>query len=135
MATDNEANVSGGNTLLRLASVNVDNQGESYFGYVEAADPPGTPKERNFPIAYWQVWQTKPGYYADFRTVDAPKALAVMSGRLEVTVSTGETRYFSAGDTFFLQDVRGKGHAIRTIGKLATSVMLITLTDFVPELP
>ena len=122
---------------IRLASVNVDEQGESYFGEVEAAEPPGadgrTPIERLFPLTSWQVWETKPGYFADFKPADAPKALAMMSGRLEVTVSTGEKRYFSRGDLFLLQDIAGKGHAIRTIGKETASVMLMTLKNVMSE--
>ena len=118
---------------MRLWSVNVDAHGDSYFGTVEASDPPGSTKERLFPYAYWQVWETQPGHFADFKTVDTPKCLVLMTGKLEVTVSTGEKRYFSRGDTFFLQDVRGKGHTIRTIGREATQVMYMTMKGLVAE--
>ena len=118
---------------MKLASVNVDDNGDSYFGEIETSNPPGTNKERELPIAYWQVWETHPGYFADFKTVDAPKALAMMTGKLEVTVSSGEKRYFSRGDTFLLQDVRGTGHAIRTVGRESTQVMLITMKNVIPE--
>src|SRR4051812_14000461 len=84
---------------LRLASVNVDDQGDSYFGVVEAADAPGpdgrAPSERLFPLSAWQIWETKPGFFRDYKPVAEPQAWAVMKGRLEVTVSAGEKRHFS----------------------------------------
>ncbi len=112
---------------MKLASVNVDDKGESYFGEVETANPAGSNKEREMDVAYWQVWVTQPGHFADFKPVEEPKVLALMSGKLEITVSTGEKRYFSRGDTFLLQDLKGKGHALRTIGIEPCQVMLVTM--------
>ena len=40
----------------------------------------------------------------------------VMRGVVEVTVSDGEQRRFSAGDLIVLDDTRGAGHATRVIG-------------------
>ena len=44
------------------------------------------------------------------------QVFCVMSGDVEVTVSDGEQRRFSAGDLIVLDDTRGKGHATRVIG-------------------
>ena len=121
---------------LKLISVNVDDQGDSYFGEVEAADAPsatGRAEERNFPLTAWQLWETKPGFSRDFKPVPEPQALSIMTGRLEITTSLGEKRYFSRGDTILLQDIAGKGHAIRTIGKETASVMLMTLKGVMSE--
>lgn len=111
---------------IKLSSVFVDAAGDSYFGEVDAVEP-GTTKERTFDLTSWQVWETKPGFVSDFKPAAAPQALAIMSGRLEVAVSAGEKRFFSRGDIFLLQDISGKGHAVRTIGKELTSVMVMTL--------
>ncbi len=111
---------------MRLPSVFTDANGDSYFGEVAATQPDST-AERIFDLTAWQVWETKPGFQSDFKPVAEPQALAIMTGRLEVTVSTGETRYYSQGDIFLLQDTSGKGHAVRCIGKELTSVMLMTL--------
>lgn len=40
----------------------------------------------------------------------------IMRGVVEVAVSDGEQRRFSAGDLIVLDDTRGKGHATRVIG-------------------
>jgi uncharacterized cupin superfamily protein len=116
---------------MKLTSVFVDDQGQSYFGEVESDDPKG--RERQQDIAYWQVWETKPGHFADFAPVDAPKCIAMMSGKVEVVVSNGQRRFFSRGDTFLLQDTKGKGHAIRTIGAENMSAMLITMKEMMTE--
>ncbi len=110
---------------LMIASVNVDDKGESYFGEVDTLDSAG--RERPQDVAYWQVWETKPGHFADFKPTEEPRCVAMMTGKLEVTVSTGEKRYFSRGDTFLLQDTTGKGHAVRTIGIEPCQAMLITM--------
>jgi uncharacterized cupin superfamily protein len=116
---------------MKLTSVFVDDQGHSYFGEVESDDPKG--RERQQEIAYWQVWETKPGHFADFAPVDAPKCIAMMSGKVEVVVSNGQRRFFSRGDTFLLQDTKGKGHAIRTIGAENMTAMLITMKEPMTE--
>jgi hypothetical protein len=110
---------------IRIISINADDNGDSYFGDHEAGDPRSS--DGRIPVDYWQLWQTLPGHFADFKPVEKPQFLAIMAGKLEITVSTGETRYFSRGDTFLIQDIRGKGHAIRTVGAEPCAAMLITL--------
>jgi uncharacterized cupin superfamily protein len=101
----------------------VDEQGNSYFSEVDCLDDQN--RERVQESGAWQLWETKPGNYADFKPSTDPTAVAMMSGKLEVTVSSGEKRYFSRGETFLLQDVGGKGHAIRTVGVETCSALLI----------
>ena len=112
---------------MKLASLNVDDKGESYFGEVESANPAGSNKEREQDVAYWQIWETQPGHFQDFKPSEEPRCLAVLSGKLEITSSLGEKRYFSRGDTFLLQDVKGKGHATRTYGWEVCTVLLVTM--------
>lgn len=116
---------------MKLTSVFVDDQGHSYFGEVESDNGKGG--ERQQEIAYWQVWETKPGHFVDFTPVDGPKCIAMMSGKVEVVVSNGQRRFFSRGDTFLLQDTKGKGHAIRTIGAETMTAMLITMKEMMTE--
>ncbi|MSO99048.1 MAG: DUF861 domain-containing protein [Rhodospirillaceae bacterium] len=112
---------------MKLSSLYVDDKGESYFGEVECANPPGSNKEREQDVAYWQIWETQPGHFQDFKPTPEPRCLAVLSGKLEVTASTGEKRYFSRGDTFLMQDLTGKGHAVRTLGWEPCNVLLVTM--------
>jgi hypothetical protein len=116
---------------MKLLSLNVDDQGQSYFGTVESADKAG--KERPMPIDYWQVWQTEPGHFTDFKPSDAPRCIAMMAGKLEITASNGERRCFARGDVFLFQDIRGRGHALRTIGFEPCSAVVVTMKDIMPE--
>ncbi len=49
----------------------------------------------------------------------APKrqAFFCLSGKMEIKVSDGETRAFSAGDAILAEDTSGKGHEIKVIGE------------------
>jgi hypothetical protein len=108
---------------LILSAVNVDDHGNSYFSEVDCLDAQN--RERVQDSTAWQLWETTPGHYADFKPSTGPTAVAMMSGKLEVTVSAGEKRYFSRGETFLLQDIGGKGHAIRTVGVENCAALLI----------
>jgi hypothetical protein len=112
---------------MKLPSLNVDEQGQTYFGEVESADAAG--KERKMPVAYWQVWETQPGHVADFTTVDLPKCVAMTGGKIEVTASNGEKRWFNRGEVFLLQDIKGKGHTIRTLGFEPHTAVVVTMKD------
>ena len=114
-----------------LSSLNVDSKGDSFFTRVETAHP-GNGPYREMDVAYWQLWETQPGHFQDFKPSDAPRCLAVMSGKLAITSSLGETRHFARGDTFLLQDVAGKGHAVHTYGAEPCTVLLITMKQIMP---
>lgn len=114
---------------MKLSSLFTDENGDSYFDYVESASPPDSNKERQQDTLYWQIWETQPGHFADFKPTDAPKCCAMLSGKMEVTTSLGEKRYFSRGDTWLMQDLKGKGHAIRTVGWEPCTVLLCTMKD------
>ncbi len=111
---------------MKIPSLNKDTKGDSYFTYVESANPT-TSKPREQDIAYWQIWETLPGHFQDFRPSEEPRYFGVLSGKLEITSSVGERRYFSRGDTFLIQDMGSKGHAIRTYGLEPCQVIRITM--------
>ncbi len=103
---------------MKFISIYVDENGHSYFGEV---DLPQTGNERRVSaksqdVEYWRVSKTLPGHYVDFKTVDDPQIISVMSGSMELTVSNGEKRYLSRGDMIVLKDTSGQGHCTRTVG-------------------
>ena len=51
---------------MKLASLNVDSKGESYFAEIDTNNPSNT-HYREMDVAYWQIWVTKPGHFADFK--------------------------------------------------------------------
>ena len=96
---------------MKLATILTDKDGETYFSEVESDDPPGSNKERVQQSDGWLVWRTQPGHFRDWKPVATPECHVFMSGKAQVTVSTGEKRFFSRGDILVLQDTNGKGHA------------------------
>jgi uncharacterized cupin superfamily protein len=118
---------------MKISSLYADDKGESYFAEVETANPPDSNKERVQDVLYWQIWETQPGHFQDFKPTDAPRCCAMLSGKLEVTASTGEKRYFSRGDTWLMQDVKGRGHALRTVGWEPCTVLLVTMKEIMAE--
>ena len=117
---------------MKLPSLNVDASGHSYFTDVESTDPTKGNQPREQEIAYWQFWETQPGHFQNFKPSEDPCCLAVLSGKLEITSSLGERRYFSRGDLFLLQDVSGKGHAVRTYGLESCTVLRIGMKQVMP---
>lgn len=110
---------------MKLPSLNTDANGDSYFTEVESLNTGGRPREQD--IVYWQIWETQPGHFQDFKPIEEPFFLGVLSGKLEITSSLGERRYFSRGDVFFLQDLKSKGHAIRTYGAESCNVIRLAM--------
>jgi uncharacterized cupin superfamily protein len=110
---------------MKLPSLNVDSKGDSYFTEVESVDNNNRPRQQD--IAYWQIWETQPGHFQDFQPSEAPRYLAVLSGKVEITSSVGERRYFSRGDTLLIQDIGGKGHTVRTYGWEPCTILRITM--------
>ncbi|MEE8307852.1 MAG: cupin domain-containing protein [Gammaproteobacteria bacterium] len=114
---------------MKITNIHVDDHGHSYFGEV---DLPQSGNERRISakpqeVKYWQMSRTLPGHYVDFTQVADPMFVSVLSGRMELTVSNGEKRYFSRGDMFMLQDTAGQGHCTRTLGYEACETLLIAM--------
>ncbi len=51
----------------------------------------------------------------------------MLSGTAEITVSDGDVRRFSAGDTVLLQDITGKGHQTQVVGEEEVLVAAVQL--------
>jgi uncharacterized cupin superfamily protein len=118
---------------MKIPSLNVDAKGDSYFTEVESADPSKNNRPREQDIAYWQFWETQVGHYQDFKPIEDPCCFAVLAGKLEITSSVGEKRYFSRGDTVLMQDTSGKGHTVRTYGIEPCMVLRIGMKKMMTE--
>jgi len=117
---------------MKIPNVYVDEHGHSYFGVAELAqrgDPTRRVQAANQPLRHWQIRDIKPGHFIDFKPNPAPQFVSVLSGNMALTVSNGETRYFSRGDMVLLQDISGQGHTTRTLGHDPCRTLVITLTD------
>ncbi|GII76177.1 hypothetical protein Sru01_11590 [Sphaerisporangium rufum] len=66
------------------------------------------------------------GYTGDFHPAPRRQIMTLISGSLESTVSDGETRRFSPGNTMLVEDTSGPGHSTRA---LADCVMVVSQLD------
>jgi hypothetical protein len=61
------------------------------------------------------------------------QVFCVLRGAIEVTVSDGERRRFSAGDVIVLDDTRGSGHSTRVVGAGDLVIFGAVLADQEPS--
>ncbi|WP_367323350.1 hypothetical protein [Streptomyces sp. HUAS ZL42] len=66
------------------------------------------------------------GYEGDFHPAPRRQIMTLISGSLECSVSDGETRTFSPGNTQLVEDTQGKGHATKA---LEDCVMVVSQLD------
>ena len=70
--------------------------------------------------------RTMPGDYAmDFHCTEVRQYVVVLSGAVEMQVSSGERRLFASGSIILVEDKTGKGHQSRSVnGQERTSLFL-----------
>lgn len=114
---------------MKIPNIWVDGRGHSYFGDAELVQsgPTRRVQAKNQDVLYWQMGAIMPGHFIDFRPSETAQFVALMSGRMSMTVSNGETRYFSRGDMFLLQDLTGQGHTTRIVGHEPATFLRITM--------
>jgi uncharacterized cupin superfamily protein len=52
-----------------------------------------------------------------------------LTGEVEITVSDGEKRHFGPGSILLAEDVTGKGHISRGVGKSERRTLFVPLAD------
>lgn len=115
---------------MKIPRIYADEMGHSYFDDTELKQT-GDPRRRiqaaTQDVEYWQIRQIKPGHVIDFKRAEAPQFVSVLAGNMALTVSNGETRFFSRGDMFVLQDVKGQGHLTKIVGHDTCTTLILTL--------
>jgi hypothetical protein len=70
-----------------------------------------------FPLEWASTWHPAPHRQFYFQ----------LSGTLEVKVSDGQVRQFSAGSLVLLEDITGKGHCTRVLGSAVVKAVFVRL--------
>jgi uncharacterized cupin superfamily protein len=68
-------------------------------------------------------------YFIDWHNAPRRQFVVNLSGDVEITVSDGEKRTFGAGSILLAEDVTGKGHISRGVGKSERRTLFIPLAD------
>lgn len=120
---------------MKYTRIYSDAGGESHFEdvsvNVEPVDfaPPAPPLNLAAPLeAERAILCTIPkGWYGDWHPAPRRQFYVQMSGELEVQVSDGEIRRFSAGSLVLLEDTAGKGHLSRVVGSSGVDAAFVQL--------
>jgi hypothetical protein len=73
------------------------------------------------------------GWVGDWHPAPRRQFYFQMSGELEVEVSDGEIRRFSAGSLVLLEDTTGKGHLTRVVGSTGVDAVFVQLPAVAEE--
>lgn len=69
------------------------------------------------------------GWFGDWHPAPKRQFFCCLTGEIELTASDGEKRVFRAGDVFLLEDVAGKGHQTKVVGKEDFVAAIVQLAD------
>ena len=120
---------------MRYDSIYSDSDGESHFGEIDMelveADyaPPARPLQVSEAVkAERAIFFRAPNdWIGDFHPSPRRQLYVGLTGALEVTVSSGETRHFGPGSVVLLEDTEGKGHATTVVGDTDAEGLFIHL--------
>lgn len=121
---------------MKYVILYTDNKGESHFKNTEVNfesvnfAPPAPPVELSDYVAVnrFVFFKTPAGWVGDWHPAPKRQFFCCFSGKFEMTASDGETRVFSSGDVFLLEDVTGKGHKSRVVGGEDFTAGVVQLT-------
>lgn len=65
------------------------------------------------------------GVFEDWHPTPNAQMLIVVQGEVQVGVSSGEVRTFTAGDVVMMEDNHGKGHTTRTVGDVPHIALMV----------
>lgn len=112
-----------------------DASGESHFEDVSVKvepvnfAPPAPPLNLAAPIdsARTILCEVPAGWLGEWHPTPRRQFYFQISGELEVQVSDGEIRRFSAGSLVLLEDTSGKGHLTRALGSSVVDAVFVQL--------
>ncbi len=120
---------------MRYTRLHTTADGESHFSEVEVElhstdfAPPAPPIPVSAPIDADRVLFARlpAGFDGDPHPTPARQFWTQVSGTVEVSVSSGETRSFGPGSVLLLEDTTGRGHVTRVPGHLDVLGVLVQL--------
>ena len=120
---------------MKYTRIYCDVDGESHFEdvYVEVAPvdfaPPASPLNLAAPLEAERavLCEFPAEWFDDWHPAPRRQFIFQMSGELEVQVSDGEIRRFSAGSLGLLEDTSGKGHLTRVVGNSGVDAVFVQL--------
>jgi hypothetical protein len=114
---------------MRIHSLYADENGETHFRCLEIelteVGPDGV-TSKLFP-AKGLIFRTTPGdWFFNWHRATRRQYVVNLDAPHQVTASDGETRVIGAGEIYLVEDLSGKGHLSRGLGKFRRSLLIPT---------
>ncbi|MDQ1279500.1 MAG: hypothetical protein QG670_762 [Thermoproteota archaeon] len=114
-----------------------DSKGESHFKNVDIElklvdfAPPAPPFNISpFNPATQYAFCVIPGeWFGDWHTAPKKQFFFILTGEIDVIVSDGEVRHFSAGSIILTEDTQGKGHVFHVVDDTDVTAAIVQLPD------
>jgi hypothetical protein len=78
---------------------------------------PDSAQSENLKMGNSWVVKLEPGLFEDWHNADARRYVVTISGRAEIEVGGGQKVIAEPGHIFIAEDLTGKGHTFRVVGK------------------
>lgn len=82
-----------------------------------------------YPVKGLQFRSNAAGYNWDYHNAPCRQFIVLLDGEIEITVSSGETRRFGAGEVLLVEDVEGDGHKTRNVLHAERHSLFLPLSD------
>lgn len=117
--------------LMKITRIYADREGESWF---EDLDVACSPKGFGFisnPMEVEQFFlrETAARATQDWHQAPRKQYVVLLSGAVEVEVSSGEVRRFETGDVLLAEDTHGKGHRTTSLSDEVRKSLFITVRE------
>ena len=116
--------------MYKVTTIYSDSVGESHFGekeipVVDAGDIGMLSKTLDATGIIFR--ETAGDYHFPWHNTPRRQYVIILSGKVDFTVSSGETRRFKDGDVVLLEDTEGKGHYSKAVDGEPRKSIFVTL--------
>lgn len=122
---------------MKYTTLYIDSQGVSHFrddhaefekvNFAPPAPPVGL--SNYIGVSKMVFFQLPSGWFGDWHPAPKKQFFCCLKGQLEITTGDGSVRRFISGDVFLLEDISGKGHQTRVIGKEDYIAVVVQLAE------
>ncbi len=122
---------------MKVIHLYSDADGMSHFAELDvtltpsdyAPPAPSIDVSERIPASRAVLFSIPAGWFGDWHPTPHRQLYVNLSGRLEVSVSDGETRVFEPGDIALVEDVLEPGHTTRAIGDEPSTGIFVHLAE------
>ncbi len=112
---------------MRIHNLYTDANGESHFRDIEvdwAEERRGSKLSKRMPATGIIFRETSADYDLDWHPAPRRQYIVNLDAGVQITASDGESRVIGAGEIILVEDITGKGHLSKGLGKMRHSLFI-----------